>query len=75
MVAAQELRDFEFDGFLKHKPSAQADGFGQGSVAGGGAEKVFFEKLAGELAFHGCLSLSVKPGQLESAPSWSLQEA
>jgi hypothetical protein len=59
MVAAQELRDFEFNGFLEHELSAQPDAFGQGSLSGSRAEEVLFEGLAGELAFHGCPSLSV----------------
>jgi len=41
----------------------------------GRAEEPFFEGLAGELAFHVCHSFSVLPAQLESVPSWFLQEA
>ena len=59
MVPAQELGHFEFDGFLEHELSAQTDGFGERCPSGVGAEELFFEGLAGELAFHGCLSLSV----------------
>jgi hypothetical protein len=75
VIAAQELGDFEFDGFLKHELSAQADAFRQGRLPSGRTEELFFEGLTGELAFHVCLSLSVLPAQLESAPSWFLQEA
>jgi hypothetical protein len=75
MVAAQELDDFQFDGLLEHELSAQADGFGEGCPFGVGAQELFFEGLAGELAFHGCPSLCVRPGQRESAPSRFLQEA
>lgn len=52
MVPAQELRDFEFHRFLEHELSTQAYGFGEGSLSGGRAEELFFEGLAGELAFH-----------------------
>jgi hypothetical protein len=38
------------------------------------AGELFFEGLAGEWAFHDCLSLSVLLAQLESAPGWFLQE-
>jgi len=75
VIAPQELGDFEFDGFLKHELSAQADAFRQWRLPCGRAEELFFEGLAGELAFHVCLSLSVLPAQLESALSWFLQEA
>ena len=75
VVPPQELGDFEFDGFLEHQLSTQPDGFGKRSLSGGRAEKLFSEDLAGKLAFHSCLSLSVLPAQLESAPSWFLQEA
>jgi hypothetical protein len=49
----------EFDGFLEHELSAQADGFGEGTLPGSRAEEVFFKGLAGESASHGCPSLSV----------------
>jgi len=75
MVLAQKLGDFGFNGFLKHELSAKADGFRQWPLPCGRTEEMFFEGLAGELAFHVCLSLSVLPAQLESAPSWFLQEA
>jgi hypothetical protein len=59
MVPAQELGDFEFDGFLEHELSPQPDGFGEGSLSGVRAEELFFEGLAGRLPFHGCPSLAV----------------
>ena len=59
MVPAQELGDFEFNGLLEHELSAQANRFGEGSSSGLRAEELFLEGLAGELAFHGCPSLSV----------------
>jgi hypothetical protein len=75
VVAPQELGHFEFDGFLEHELGTQADGFGERSLSRGRAEELFFEGLAGELAFHDCLSLSVLAEQLEFAPSRFLQEA
>ena len=67
VVALQELGDFEFDGFLKHELSAQADGFRQWRLPCGRAEELCFEGLAGKLAFHASLSLSVLLVQLHSA--------
>ena len=58
VVALQELGDFEFDGFLKHELSAQADGFRHWRLPCGRAKQLFFEGLAGELAFHVCHSLT-----------------
>src|SRR5262249_20241662 len=55
VIAPQELGDFEFDGFLEHELSAQADAFGQWRLPSGRAKELFFEGLAGELAFHVCL--------------------
>jgi hypothetical protein len=75
VIAPQELGHFEFDGFLKHELGAQPDAFRQWRLPCGGAEKLFFKGLAEKLAFHVCLLLSVLPAQLESAPSWFLQEA
>jgi|SRR5579864_8848275 len=75
VVAPQELGHFEFDGFLEHQLGTEADAFGKRSLSGGRAEELFFEGLTGKLAFHNCLSLSVLPAQLESAPSRFLQEA
>ena len=75
VIAPQELGDFEFDGFLEHELSAQADAFRQCRSPCGRAEELFFEGLAGKLALPGCLSLSVLLAPLESAPSWFLQEA
>ena len=75
VITAQELGDFEFDGFLKHELSAQADAFRQWRLPCGRAEELCFEGLAGQLAFHVGLSLSILPAQLESAPDWFLQEA
>jgi hypothetical protein len=74
MVPAQELADFEFDGFLEHELSAQADRFRERCPSSVGPEELFFEGLAGELAFHICLLLSVLLAQLQSARSWFLQE-
>ena len=59
MVPTQELADFECDGFLEHELSAQADRFGEGYPSGVGAQELFFEELAGELAFPGCCLPSV----------------
>jgi len=75
MVSAQELGDFQFHRLLEHEQSAQTDRFGERCPSGVGAQELFFEGLAGELAFDGCLSLSVWPGQVESAPNRFLQEA
>ena len=75
VVPPQKLGHFEFDGFLKHELSAQADAFRQWCLPCGRTEELFFEGLTGKLAFHVCLSLSVLPAHLESAPSWFLQEA
>jgi hypothetical protein len=74
VIAAQELADFKFDGFLEHQLSAQADAFRQWRLPCGRAEELFFEGLAGKLAFHVCSSLSVLTAQVVSAPSWFLQE-
>jgi hypothetical protein len=59
MVPAQEVGHFEFDGFLEHELRAQADRFGEGCPSGVGAQELFFQGLAGELAFHECPSLPV----------------
>ncbi len=75
VAAPQELGDFEFDGFLKHELSAELNGLREGSPASGQAEELFLDELTGELAFHGCLPLSVWPAQLECAPCRLLQEA
>jgi hypothetical protein len=40
------------------------EGFASRFLPGVRAEELFFEGLAGDLTFHGCLSLSVKPGHL-----------
>jgi hypothetical protein len=61
-VPAQELGDCKFNGFLEHELRAQTDGLQERSVSGCRAEELFFEGLAGEWAFAGCLSLSVKTG-------------
>ena len=52
VAAAQELGDFELDGFLKHELGTQADRIGERSAAGGEAEELFFKELAGSLTFH-----------------------
>jgi hypothetical protein len=52
VVAPEELGHFEFDGFLEHELSAQADRIGERGAAGGEAEKLFFKDLAGKLTFH-----------------------
>jgi hypothetical protein len=52
VIAPQELGHFEFDGFLEHELSVQADAFRQWRLPGGGADELFFERLAGELPFH-----------------------
>src|SRR5262249_16646553 len=68
VIAPKELGHFKFDGFLEHELSAQADAFGQWRLPSGRAKELFFEGLAGELAFHVCLSLSFLLAQLKSAP-------
>jgi hypothetical protein len=52
VIAPQELGDFEFDGFLEHELGTQADAFRQGRLPCGRTEELFFEGLAGKLAFH-----------------------
>src|SRR5207244_3728689 len=47
VIAPQELGDSEFDGFLEHELSAQADAFRQWRSPCGRAEELFFEGLAG----------------------------
>lgn len=47
---------------MEHELSAQTDGLRDRSISGRRAEELFLEGLAGELTFHGWLSLYVKPG-------------
>jgi hypothetical protein len=59
MAALQELSHFEFDGLPAHELSTELNGLGERSPSGGQGEELLFEKLTGELAFHGCPALSV----------------